>query len=351
MGETKERQRISFLLTEATRHSKYLSGIFLGYADKNQNPEQYRQAIRANNIFLNTIARIAVVDLHHVLLDSQRSQGSLKESNDLTAIPTVRESILALPGILTEDPTMPLFYAVEATPLSEDKGTYNFLTHKDQEEAAIKFIDKTLHEWCKETVEYRTHGEKFPRGAQRRTPRQFNQQALTAAVETTLKSMPTDDRLRAKAIATPTRMKYQRRTLNIWKDPAAFATTTNAPIPASPWMGNKNWQTVGKNKKATNNPNSQQPKTTKNSTPTDATTPAPEPNKHILTMQQEIKELKNLLLTTTNDTGKSEETLDKMRQQITAEVRASFPETTSNTFATQLHHQVEKAVITRTKTL
>jgi hypothetical protein len=40
-----------------------------------------------------------------------------------------------------------------------------------------------------------------------------------------------------------------------------------------------------------------------------------------------------------------------MRQQITAEVRASFPETTSNTFATQLHHQVEKAVITRTKTL
>jgi hypothetical protein len=45
MCETKEKQRLGFLLTEATRHSKFASGLFIGYAEKNQNPQACQQAI------------------------------------------------------------------------------------------------------------------------------------------------------------------------------------------------------------------------------------------------------------------------------------------------------------------
>jgi hypothetical protein len=341
--ETQERQRLSFLLTEASRHSKYVSGLFLGYAEKNQSPDQCRQALRANNVFLNTLLRIAVSELHPILLDSQRIHGTFDPAlDDPNNIPTVRESILALPGTLTTDPTVPLFYSIDATPITEEKGTFNFMTHKEQEANAISFIDNQLHKWCQETREFTTHGEKFSRGAQRRTPRQFNQQALFAAVETTLNSAPADQQLHAQAIAPPARNRYQRRQLNIWKDPAAFndEPTPTAATP-SPWLGNKNWQTVGKNV----TPTQKQHQTTKTGPSTTAGTTATQGNNQLdlARMKKELDHMKTMMTSHTKTTNSTEE-LDTMRTQITAEVRASFPDTTSNTFATQLTEQVEKAV-------
>jgi chaperonin cofactor prefoldin len=346
--ETKERQRLSFLLTEATRHSKFSSGLFLGYSEKNQNPVQYRKALRANNIFLNSTIKIPVNNLHPILLDAQRVNGNFQPTiTDTKEIPTVRESILSLSGTQQDDPTTPLFYAIESTPFTNEKGEYNLLTSKSHEKEANEFIDGLLHTWCTETREHTTHGDKFPKGVQRRTKRQYNQQALSDAIDTTWDSAPSDERLRAQAMAPPARMRYQRRQLNIWKDPAAFQST-NTPV--SPWLGNKNWSEQNTKK----NPYNQQQKHTKK-TPTETTTkeqPMPEATtKAIEELQKNLTQLRSQLDTATAQNENTDSHIEKMRQQITAEVKASFPETTSTTFATQLSHMIEKSVVTRTQKL
>ncbi len=74
---------------------------------------------------------------------------------------TVIEIILQLPGFISEDPTMPLFYSVETNNHTESEGSYTFLTHVDNEAPAKQFIDEKLNVWLQQTTKYEAQKEKF----------------------------------------------------------------------------------------------------------------------------------------------------------------------------------------------
>jgi hypothetical protein len=169
----------------------------------------------------------------------------------------------------------------------------------------------------------------------------FNSTTFNAAIHSTLDTAPTDEKLRAKIMTLPTHMNKNRRALKVWVDPAAFSKDTTK---TSPWIGANAW-----NKPNASPTKHKQKDHTKTAIVSQDFPPTPTKKSDLDKLQQEIEQLKKIMETSTTQTEKQEDNMEKMRQQITAEVKASIPETADiHTLTNTITHQVEKLVTQQT---